>query len=490
LTGSSAKIVRAGYAVRVTGPNAESAVLRAKDIQELQVLVDGLGTGRFAEARASGEALELSLENGVSAELPLADIFSSARTASWVIENVRMMTCVGPELGLIDDGAAVIGGGRVLWAGSRKQLQSCGISLSGTRTHDGGGRLLTPGLIDCHAHPIFAGDRASEFAMRAAGDDYQAIAARGGGINATVLPTRESTTENLVRSTRARMDRALSWGTTTCEAKSGYALTSAGELRLLEVVSAVDATSPSDLSPTLLGAHLVPLEMRESRELYVRAVIEEMIPEAARAELATAVDVYCDEGAFTIDETRSILSAAKAAGLARRAHVGQFCDLGGAELLAQLGGLSADHLEVVSDQGIEALARADVVAVMLPVACVQLKQAPPPVAKLREGGVKLAVATDMNPGSSKCEVLPIAMWLATTRYGMTVSEAWLGVTRHAAQALGRADIGQLEAGMLADMVLWDCAEPAAIPYECGRNLVHAVFKRGVRVEGRLAAPRA
>jgi imidazolonepropionase len=225
----------------------------------------------------------------------------------------------------------------------------------------------------------------------------------------------------------------------------------------------------------------VPPEARATaaaRAAWVRAFGAELIPAIAAAGLATSVDVYCDEGAFDLAEATSIWRAAVAAGLAVRGHVGQFADLGGAEVLADLGARSVDHLEVVTDRAIAALAAAGTVAVMIPTACVQLRQEPPPVGKLRAAGVALAVATDWNPGTSWAETLAVPMWLATTRYGMTVDEAWLGVTRHAATALGRADVGRLVVGARGDLVLWAEDEPAAIPYRIGASLVSRVWLAG------------
>jgi len=408
-----------------------------------------------------------------------------------VVTGARVMTCAGPDaagagpaaLGLIDGGAVAAGDdGRIAWVGPAADLPA---PWRGAPAIDARGRLLTPGLVDCHAHPLFAGDRSAEFALRARGAGYQEIAAAGGGINATLGPTRAATTEALVALTRDRMARALRGGTTTMEAKSGYDLTLAGEVRLLEVARAAAAAGPIGLCPTLL-AHLVPPEAKGSaaaRDAYVAAVAGELVPRVAAAHLADAVDVYCDDGAFTLAETRTILAAARAAGLAVKAHVGQFADLGGAELLAELGARSADHLEQVSPAGIAALAAAGAVAVMLPGACVQLRMTPPPVAALRAAGVPLAVATDLNPGTSFSESLPIAMWLATTHYGMTVEETWLGVTRTAARALGRADVGTIAPGARADLVLWDADEPAAIPYHFGADLAARVWVGGALAHG-------
>jgi imidazolonepropionase len=401
-----------------------------------------------------------------------------------VLAEARVMTCAGPGggLGLIDRGAVVIEGDVIAWVGPLDELPA---AYRGAERRDLRGRLLTPGLVDCHAHPLFAGDRADEFAMRARGASYQEIAAAGGGIAATVGPTRAADAETLADLTRARLRRALAAGTTTMEAKSGYDLTLAGERRLLAVARAVDG-DPIALEPTLL-AHVIPPEARapDDRADYVAAFADDLIPVIAAARLATSVDIYCDEGAFTLSESRTIWSAARTAGLAVRGHVGQFADLGGAELLAELGARSADHLEQVAPAGIAALAAAGTVAVMLPGACVQLRMAPPPVAALRAAGVALAVASDLNPGTSYGETLPIAMWLATTHYAMTVEEAWLGVTRIAARALGLTDRGALAPGLRADLVAWATTSPAEIPYHFGANLVAAVWRGGQRVHGAL-----
>jgi imidazolonepropionase len=228
----------------------------------------------------------------------------------------------------------------------------------------------------------------------------------------------------------------------------------------------------------LLGAHLVPPERRDDRAGYVRDVVDAMIAGVVERKLARAVDVYCDTGAFSLAETHTILTAARKAGLIARAHVGQFSDLGGPELLASLGATSADHLEFVSAAGIEAMASHGIVAVMLPGACVQLGQDPPPVTALRAAGVRMAVATDMNPGTTMGVTLPVQMWLATTRYGLSVEEAWLGVTKNAARAMGRHDIGVLSQNAAADVVIWDAEAPEEIPYCYDAQMAVRVIKRG------------
>lgn len=390
-----------------------------------------------------------------------------------VIHNARLMTCDPAQfgLGLVDRAAVAIDAGIVTWVGPNDQRPK------GDREVDARGRLVTPGLVDCHTHAIFAGDRANEFGMRADGRTYLEIAKAGGGITATLGPTRAASDDELIALMNARLDLALAGGTTTIEIKSGYDLTVDGELRLLRCVQRAAAMRGQRLVPTLL-AHVIPLERADSREAFVAELHEQLVPAVAREHLATSVDVYCDEGAFTLAETTSILRAAKAAGLAVRGHVGQFRDLGAAALLAELGALSADHVEQIGDDGIAMLAKAGTVAVMLPGACVQLRLPVPPVAKLRAAGVPMAIASDMNPGSSNCETLGVQMWLATTHYGMSIDEAWLGVTRHAARALGLTGIGTLVKGAPGDVVVWNCDEPAHVPYRYGTNLVDAVYIAG------------
>ena len=397
--------------------------------------------------------------------------------------RAHVVTCAGPPadpLGAIVDGALLTDGDRVAWVGTDADAPAAAAALGLTVDDqlDLGGRLLTPGLIDCHTHAVFAGDRAGEFALRAAGASYQAIAAAGGGIVATTGPTRAASIAQLTALTLARLERARGFGTTTIEVKTGYDLTVAGELRLLDVIARAAAAAPIAVVPTLL-CHLVPAERADDRDAYVRELATALVPRACGR--ATSVDVYCDQGAFTLSETRTILGAARAAGLAVRAHVGQFADLGGAELVAELGGRSIDHVEQIGPAGIAAAAAAGTVAVMLPGACVQLRLPVPPVAALRAAGVPLAIATDLNPGSSLTENLPLQMWLATTHYAMTVAEAWLGVTRHAARALGLTDRGVLAPGARADLCAWDAGHPAEIPYHYGAQRPSLVAIAGQRV---------
>jgi len=395
-----------------------------------------------------------------------------------VIHNARVMTCdpARPGLGVIDHGAIALAGEAIRWVGEDAERPR------GERELDAGGRLVTPGLVDCHTHAIFAGDRGNEFGMRAAGKSYLEIAKAGGGIAASLGPTRAATDGALIAALIERLDAALAGGTTTIEVKSGYDLTLEGELRLLRCVAAAAAARAQRVVPTLL-AHLVPPERAAARDGFVAELCDQLIPRIAKGRLATSVDAYCDEGAFTLAESRAIFTAARAAGLAVRGHAGQFRDLGAAELLGELSGLSADHVEQISEAGVAALARAGTIAVMLPGACVQLRLPVPPVDRLRRAGVAMAVASDLNPGSSYCETLPIQMWLATTHFGMTVEEAWLGVTRHAARALGIAGAGTISPGARGDLILWRCDDPAHVPYRYGAatRLIETLFVAGERL---------
>lgn len=396
----------------------------------------------------------------------------------------RVMTCdpAQPGLGLVEDADVLVRGGRVV-AVERGIPAPPEVPVL-----DATGGLVTPGLVDAHAHPIFGGDRAGEFAERAAGASYLEIAAAGGGIMSTVRATRAASDEELLAAAEARLRRALAWGTTTLEAKTGYALEVEGELRLLRLLNKLPFRVPVTLCPTLLGAHAVPADRRDDRAAYVEECAGPMLEGAVG--LCEAVDVYCDEGAFTLEESRRILEAARALGFQVRAHAGQFRDLGAAGLVAELGGLSADHLEQVSDEQARAMAAVGVVATLLPGACVQLRLPPPPVARLRAAGCAFALGTDMNPGSSMTESLPLQMWLATTHLGLTVEEAWLAVTRHAARAAGRPDAGQLVPGAPGDLVVWHVPDPRTIPYHYGTNHAHHVITAGTVLGNQDTRPRA
>lgn len=403
-------------------------------------------------------------------------------TSTWRIDHVRLLTavagdgaapharCSNQELGLLDDASLVVADDRIVWVGPQAAAPAV------DRVVAGGGRLLTPALIDCHTHLPFGGDRAFEYALRARGANYQAIAQAGGGIAATVRATRALTDDALTALICARAHAIAATGVRVIEVKTGYELTLAGELRTLRAIAQAQRTlgAAITLVPTLL-AHIVPPECTDAaqRAAWVTQFATQLIPQVAAAKLATSVDVYCDQGAFTRAETVQLWQAAQQHGLGVRGHLGQFADFGAAADLAAMGGMSADHLEVVSRADAAALAAAGTIAVMIPTACVQLRQAPPDVAMMRAAGLRFAVASDMNPGTSFATGLGTAMWLATSHYGMTIEETWLGVTHHAACAVGRPALGQVRIGGAARVLLWDTDEPAAIPYRMGTIAHHA-----------------
>ena len=342
-----------------------------------------------------------------------------------------------------------------------------------------GGRWVTPGLIDCHTHLIFGGNRATEFELRLGGSSYAELAAAGGGIASTVAATRAADDDTLVRDAVRRVGWLARNGATTVEVKSGYGLDLDHELRLLRMIRRVAAQVPVEVVATLLGAHTVPAEFAAERGAYVDLVCAEMIPAAAGQGSVSAVDVFCETVGFSLEESERVLDAARAAGLAVKAHVGQLSDLGGAELAAEKGALSADHLEHVSASGVAALAEAGTVAVLLPGASYVLGETVrPPVGALREAGVPIAVSTDLNPGTSPLGSLPLACSLAANRFGLTPVECLVGVTRNAARALGLWDRGVVRAGMRADLAVWDIDGPEELTYWVGADLCHATMRGG------------
>jgi imidazolonepropionase len=381
----------------------------------------------------------------------------------------RVVTC-DPDrdgkLGAIPDGVVVEQGGRIAFVGARRDAPR------GVDIRRFAGSVITPGLVDAHTHACWVGSRHDEYDLRMRGGDYAAIAGRGGGIAATQRAVAAASMEQLVQALASRLQRMAACGVTTVEVKSGYGLEPAYEHKQLAAIAAMGQRGDvPDVVPTLLALHALPPAVTD-RAAYVQRVATELIADVARTRRARFVDAYVDRGAFTVDEARSVARAARSAGLGVRLHVGQFADVGGAELAASVGALSADHLEHVSPDGIAALARAGVAATLLPVASFTLAQPPPPVAALRDAGVRLVVASDSNPGTAPTESLPLALSLAVRLYGLTLEEAILGCTRHAAAALGLTDRGVLRPGARADLVVWDLPHETAIlqPWGVPRTL--------------------
>lgn len=340
----------------------------------------------------------------------------------------------------------------------------------GEEVADAAGRWITPGLVDCHTHLVWGGDRAGEFERRLAGTSYAEIAAAGGGIRATVRATRAASEEELARAAAERLAPLLAEGLTTVEIKSGYGLDRDTELRMLRVARRLGAEWPLSVRTSLLAAHAVPPDFPGGAEGYTEFVAREIIPEAARLGLADAVDAFCERIAFSPTQTGRIFDAARAAGLPVKLHADQLSDLGGATLAARHSALSADHLEYTGADGFRAMAAAGTVAVLLPGATYFIRETRHPnIAAMREAGLRMAIATDMNPGSSPARSLILMLNLACTLFRLTVNEALLGVTRQAAAALGLRDRGRLRAGLRADLAFYRIGRPAELCYWIGGN---------------------
>lgn len=394
-----------------------------------------------------------------------------------LLTNVRLATLTGPEpYGLIEDGALLVDGERIAYAGARAAAPAA------DHTTDLGGRLITPGLIDPHTHLVYGGNRAQEWEQRLLGADYADIARRGGGILATVRATRAAGYERLLQSAQARLQTLCAHGVTTVEIKSGYGLDTGTEIRLLRIARELGRRLPVDVFTTFLGAHTIPPEFRADPDAYVTLVCDDMLPLVAQEGLADAVDAFCETIAFSVAQTERVFARAAALGLRVKVHADQLSDGGGAALAARSGALSADHLEYTGADGIAALARAGTVAVVLPGAYYFLRETqPPPVAALRAAGVPIALATDCNPGTSPLVSPLLALNFACTLLRFTPEEALRGFTCEAARALGRdGDRGTLVPGSLADLAVWDAEHPAELAYALGANPCHAVYKRGTR----------
>ncbi len=386
--------------------------------------------------------------------------------ADRVFTNARLATMASglPGLGVVEHGMVVETGGRVAYAGPIAECDA-------PEVVDCEGRWITPGLIDCHTHLVYGGDRAAEFEMRLNGASYEEIARAGGGIMSTVNATRVADEAALLRASRPRLDALIAEGVTTIEIKSGYGLTADPELLLLRAINALGAAAPVDVSATFLGAHALPPEYAADRKGFMRMLCEVLIPRVAAAKLADAADGFCEGIAFTPDEIAQFFTAAKVHRLAVKLHADQLSNLHGASLAARFDAVSADHLEYTDDAGAAAMAAAGTVAVILPGAFYTLREKQlPPIGSFRAHGVPMAVATDLNPGTSPLTSLLLAMNMAATQFRMTVEECLLGVTRHAAAALRRLDsVGTLETGKKCHLAIWDIERPAELVYRIGFN---------------------
>lgn len=390
--------------------------------------------------------------------------------------NARLMTLDAGDggLGSVDDGVVVCQDGTIVYAGPAADAPP----LQATHTHDCQRRWISPGLIDCHTHLVYAGNRANEFEQRLRGASYAQIAAAGGGIVATVRATRAADDAALLAASLPRLDALLAEGVTTLEIKSGYGLTLEDEIKQLRVARQLATLRQVEVVPTFLGAHAVPPGVQA--QPYIDAVCQEMIPAVAAQGLAEAVDVFCEHLAFSPAQAEQVFVAARAHGLQIKIHAEQLSNQHGAALAARYGALSADHIEYLDQAGVDAMAHAGTVAVLLPGAFYFTRDTQlPPIPALRAAGVPLALATDCNPGTSPLTSPLLAMNMAATLFRMTVDECIAGFTREAARALGRGDrLGRLRAGMQCDLAIWDIDAPADLVYRMGFNPLHTRVWRG------------
>jgi imidazolonepropionase len=409
-------------------------------------------------------------------------------TNTLVIRNAAQLIPVGRAHDAVGSGqqmqtadcipqrAVVLKEGRITWVGPSAAVPDVSPEAEAI---DATGKVVLPGFVDSHTHLIFAGSRENEFEQRLQGKTYQQIAAAGGGINATVDRVRQASKEELKALARPRLEQLLRFGVTTVEVKSGYGLSLADEIKCLEAIAELNAEEPWELVPTFLGAHAVPPEYRSNRDGYLRLLIDEMLPEIARSRLGEFCDVFCETGVFDLAESERVLRAAAERGLKLKLHADELTPLGGAELAAKLGAVSADHLLCITDPGIDALAASGTVATLLPGTAFFLGVNYAPARKLIERGVAVALASDCNPGTCPTENLPLVGTMACTQMKMLPAEVISALTINAAKALGRADrIGSIEVGKQADLIICDVPDYRQLFYHFGVNHVWRVIKRG------------
>lgn len=396
-----------------------------------------------------------------------------------ILTNARVVTAIQGQSAAepVDNLAIVLAGDRIAAVGPTDEITK---RFSGLLQTDLQGRLVTPGLIDCHTHLVYGGNRAHEFELRLKGATYEEIARAGGGILSTVAATRAASEQELVASALPRLDALLKEGVTTIEIKSGYGLDQETEKRMLRAARQLCRERAVSVVTTYLGAHALPKEYKDNRSAYLDCLCNEWLPEIAAQNLADGTDAFCEGIAFSPDEVARIFQTAQSLGLPVHLHADQITDLGGASLAAQHRALSADHLECANESGIAAMGRAGTVAVLLPGAFYFLRETrKPPVELLRRHNVPMAIATDSNPGTAPLTSLLLAMNMAATLFGLTVEECIAGVTRNAAKALGRdADIGTIEPNKYADLAIWNAEKPVELIYRMGFNPLHARIWRG------------
>lgn len=400
----------------------------------------------------------------------------------WTNVHLATMTDGSRSYGAIESGALAISDGKIVWLGKESDLSGYDLSKI-PEVINGEGQWLTPGLIDCHTHLVYGGNRANEFEMRLQGKSYEEIANAGGGIVSTVKATRAASEEELLASALSRLKTLHHQGVTTVEIKSGYGLDTHTEVKMLKVAGQLSQLLPVTIKRTFLGAHALPLEFKNDPDGYIDLVCNEMLPKVAVENLADTVDVFCEGIGFNIEQTERVFIAAQQYGLGIKVHAEQLSDLGGTELAARFNALSSDHVEFLSEAGVKAMANANMTAVLLPGAFYFLRETQlPPIDLLRQHGVAIAIATDVNPGSSPICSLQLMLNMACTLFRLTPTEAIAGVTCHGAKALGLAEHkGMLKVGYDADIACWNVQQLAELCYQFGVNPLYALIKDGERV---------
>ncbi|MFY8273897.1 imidazolonepropionase [Pseudoalteromonas sp. SSDWG2] len=398
-----------------------------------------------------------------------------------VIIDANIATMVATpddEYGIINDAAVFISEGEIAWVGPMSQLPE--VDLLSTPVHSAQGAWLTPGLIDCHTHIVFGGNRSQEFERRLQGESYQSIAQSGGGIATTVRATREADRETLFVKAKQRLDALLREGVTTVETKSGYGLDVENEIKLLEVAAILEEHHPISVQSTFLGAHALPPEYKDDADGYIDLVCDHMLPVVAQKKLATAVDVFCENVGFNQAQTERVFKRAKELGFNVKLHAEQLSNMHGTELAARYQALSADHLEYLDEAGVKAMKESGMVAVLLPGAFYFLRETKyPPLDLLKQYQVPIAIATDFNPGTSPLCSLQLMMNMACTLFRLTPGQSLQAVTCHAAQALGLSDRGRIAAGTRADIALWDIEHPSQLSYEYGTRTLKNLWIQGI-----------
>ena len=399
----------------------------------------------------------------------------------WTNIHLATMTDGSNSYGEIEQGALAISDGKIVWLGKEQALPA--FDKHQVEVIDGKGQWMTPGLIDCHTHLVYGGNRANEFEMRLQGKSYQEIAHAGGGIISTVKATRAASEEQLLSSALPRLTALHHQGVTTVEVKSGYGLDTATEIKMLTVAGQLADKLPMTIKRTFLGAHALPTEYKDQPDAYIDLVCDEMMPIIAQQKLADTVDVFCEGIGFDIKQTERVFAAAKTHGLSIKVHAEQLSNLGATELAAKYNALSSDHIEFLSVDGVKAMAEADMTAVLLPGAFYFLRETQlPPIEALREQGVAIAIATDVNPGSSPLCSLQLMLNMACTLFRLTPAEAIAGVTCYGAKALGLSHVkGQLKVGFDADIACWNIEQPAELCYQFGVNPLASLIKAGIKV---------